>query len=368
MSLTVVHVSDSHLFGGTERIILELLEGLGGRGWNCVLLRPQMEDGSPLVEAARSLGVEQHGFETLHGWAGLRRLPRLIHQLRALRPTVVHAHLTTPFACRFVLIAAALARVPAVVATAHLLIRESSVDRSARQRLLVWAVDRYIAVSKHVASTLRDGLGVPSSKIRTVSNGVQLARFDRLTPNRLRHHLTGGADVPVALTVARLHPQKGLEFLLDAARQVPDVVFLVAGDGPQRAALEQEACALGLGARVRFLGFRSDIPELLANCDLVVLPSLYEGLPVSVLEAMAAGKPVVATSVDGTDEVVEDGRTGLLVPPGDARALAAAIRRLIDDDALARRLGAASRAHVAAHFTAQTMVDRVANVYEEALA
>jgi glycosyltransferase involved in cell wall biosynthesis len=119
---------------------------------------------------------------------------------------------------------------------------------------------------------------------------------------------------------------------------------------------------------VRFLGFRTDVPELLANCDLVVLPSLFEGLPISVLEAMAAGKPVVATSVGGTDEAVVDGYTGLLVPPGDAPALATAIRRVIHDGALAKRLGVTSQAHIAAHFTAPMMVERVAAVYEEALA
>jgi glycosyltransferase involved in cell wall biosynthesis len=367
MPLTVVHISDSELFGGTEQIILELLETFGGRGWNCVLLRPQVQALSPLAERARSLGVEQYASQTLNGWSGLARLPHLIRQLRSIRPAVVHAHLTTPLGCRFSLIAAAVARVPAVVATAHLLI-ESSANRSAQQRVLVSAVDRYIAVSKHVASRLRDGFGVPSEKISTVLNGVRLARFDHLTPNGLRDQLTGGANVPVILTVARLHPQKGLEFLLDAARQVPDALFLVAGEGPQRPALEQEARALGLGARVRFLGFRTDVPELLANCDLFVLPSLFEGLPISVLEAMAAGKPVVATSVGGTDEAVVDGDTGLLVPPGDAPALATAIRQLIHDGALAERLGAAGRARVAAHFTAQTMVEQVATVYEEALA
>ena len=368
MTRTVVHVSDSQLFGGTEQVILQLLEGLSGRGWNCVLLHPSVQTTSPLVEGARSLGVEHCNSETLVSFSGLARLPRLIRQLRRIRPTVVHVHLTTPLACRFALIAAACARVPAVVATAHLYIDVSSKRVVAQQRVLATVVDRYIAVSKHMGARLRDRLGVPANKIRTVPNGVQLERFERRSRNGLRDRLTGGADVPVILTVARLHVQKGISFLLDAAREVPDALFAIAGDGPQRAALEQEVRARGLSERVRFLGFRNDIPDLLANSDVLVLPSLYEGMPVSVLEAMAAGKPVVATLIGGTDEAVVDGHTGFLVPPGDAPALAAAIRRVIHDRALAERLGANGRARVAAQFTAQMMTEGVADVYEEALA
>ena len=146
------------------------------------------------------------------------------------------------------------------------------------------------------------------------------------------------------------------------------MVFVLAGEGSEREGLEQQAHELGIDQRVRFLGYRVDIPELLASSDLCVLSSLSEGLPLSVLEAMAAGKPVVATSIDGTDEAVVHGETGLLVPPADSHALAAAIRTVLEDDELAHRLGTSGRARVDAEFRVEKMVSRVAEIYDELLA
>ncbi len=143
---------------------------------------------------------------------------------------------------------------------------------------------------------------------------------------------------------------------------------MLVGDGPERGALESQVATLGLRDRVQFLGYRPDIPGLLAGCDLFVLPSLYEGLPLSILEAMAAGKPVVATAIGGTDEVIVPDCTGLLVPPGDAPALATAIRTLLADPPLARRLARAGQARVATMFSAAQMVRQVTQVYDELLA
>jgi glycosyltransferase involved in cell wall biosynthesis len=170
------------------------------------------------------------------------------------------------------------------------------------------------------------------------------------------------------LVVARLDPDKGHRHLLAAAAMLPDVRFLLAGEGPERGALEALAGELGVDDRVRFLGHRNDIPQLLAACDVMALPSSFEGLPVSVLEAMASGTAVVASNIGGVDEIVRDNVTGLLVEPGDALALAAAIRRLVDDPAEAARLAEAARTHVAREFSAATMARRVAAVYDDVLA
>jgi glycosyltransferase involved in cell wall biosynthesis len=141
----------------------------------------------------------------------------------------------------------------------------------------------------------------------------------------------------------------------------------VAGEGPERAALEAEARALGVGDRVSFLGFRPDTPSLLASADLFVLPSLIEGLPLSVLEAMAAGCPVVATAAGGTGEIVQDRVTGLLVPPADAEALAAAMQELLRDRPLAARLAGAGRDRVRREFSAAATARSVMSVYDELL-
>jgi glycosyltransferase involved in cell wall biosynthesis len=170
------------------------------------------------------------------------------------------------------------------------------------------------------------------------------------------------------LTVARLESQKDHATLIEAVPRVPDARFVLVGEGGERRALESRARALGVSDRVRFLGLRGDIADLLAISDVFVLPSLYEGLPLSILEAMAAGKPVVASSIPGIDEVVVDGETGLLVPPRDPAALAASIRLLLTDSDLRVRLGDAGRERVHGTFSLERMVEGVVAVYQEALA
>jgi glycosyltransferase involved in cell wall biosynthesis len=148
---------------------------------------------------------------------------------------------------------------------------------------------------------------------------------------------------------------------------MPPAVFLFAGDGPERPRLEATARALGIADRVRFLGHRTDVPELLALCDLFVLPSLYEGLPLSVLEAMAAARPVVASAVGGTDEAVVHGETGLLVTPASAASLCEAISSLLADRERAVRMGRAGQARATREFSVDRMVSGVVAVYEELL-
>jgi glycosyltransferase involved in cell wall biosynthesis len=204
-------------------------------------------------------------------------------------------------------------------------------------------------------------------KVQVIHNGVSLDCLT-LPTSQMPDAMPVKSDQPFVLTVARLDPQKGLAYLLSAATCVPGAMFLVAGDGPERGALEAESRRLGLAERVRFLGHREDVPALLRRCDVFVLPSLFEGLPVSVLEAMGAAKPVVATAISGTDEAVVHGETGFLVAAGDPVALAEAIRQLLADPGLARRFGMAGRARVERQFSSETMADRVSEMYGQVLA
>ncbi|MBA3585933.1 MAG: glycosyltransferase [Gemmatimonadetes bacterium] len=228
-------------------------------------------------------------------------------------------------------------------------------------------VDRYIAVSEEVARRMRARFRVPASKLQVVRNGIDLDRYCRAADPRLRLLLARDEPRAVVLTVARLDPQKGHEYLLAAAAAIPQAVFVFAGEGEERPRLERMARALGVADRVRFLGHRSDIPDLLAVCDVFVLPSLYEGLPLAVLEAMAAAKPVVATAVGGTDEAVTNGKSGLLVPPAEPSALADAIRTVLGDPTVARRLGEAGQARARREFSASRMIREVSGVYEDLL-
>src|SRR5262245_5561364 len=169
--------------------------------------------------------------------------------------------------------AAALWRVPGIVATAHLCSPISGVRFGGlKRRIQVACIHRFIAVSNGVKESLCEDLRVPEAKIRIVRNGIQVARFDRAADSVLRRRLTAGRNRPIVLTPARLHTQKGHIYLLEAAALVPEAVFVLAGDGPERASLEKCARKLGLESRVLFIGQRDNMPQLLATCDLFVLP------------------------------------------------------------------------------------------------
>ena len=364
MTHTVVHYTDSNGFGGAEQALLILMAGLKRQGWCPVLMYHPSPGIAPLIEGATQLDVDLWPVPRMpDGLLGARRVWPFSRELRARRPDVFHAHLTWPLACKFGLAGALLAHVPAIVATVQLYV-EFPLDVSifVQQRLIVAGVGRYVAVSHEVARRLIHKLRWPARKIRVIRNCVSpVSKCDAQFPIER----TGR---PIVLTVARLDEQKGHRYLLEAAAQVPEAQFVLAGDGPLRASLEAQARSLGVEERVKFLGYRSDIADLLADCDVFVLPSLYEGLPLSILEAMSAARPVIATHIGGTDEAVIAGETGLLVPPANSAALAAAIRSLLTDRPLAQRMATAGRARVEQEFSAAKMVQHVIDVYDELLA
>jgi glycosyltransferase involved in cell wall biosynthesis len=363
---TVVHFLDSDTFGGCEQVILLLLAGLDRERWRPVLFHHESPGISRLLVEVDRLGIPRRSCPEINSRSIMTALPQVIRELRAIRADVVHVHLNWLLACRHQIAAAWASRVPAIVATSHLCgpIQHGRFDLLKR-RLQASAVDRFIAVSDEVRDRLCSGLGLKESKVRVVRNGIQFTRFQQRADPALRAAVCDGCERPIVFTSARLHTQKGHIYLLDAARCIPEAVFVIAGDGPEHRRLEEYAKQIGVEDRVRFLGQREDVSGLLANCDVFVLPSLYEGLPLSVLEAMAAGKPVVATSIGGTKEAVVDGVTGLLIPPRDPSSMAAAIRKLLFDTSLAKRLGAAGRVRAAEAFSCESMARGVTRVYEE---
>ena len=365
----MAHYVDSTMFGGLEQVVLMLLSKLNRQQWSPVLYCHENTGVSRLVDGARKAGIECRivpmptGLGDWRAWAAFRE--RLVID----RPVAFHAHLGWPLGCRYGIAAAKIARVPYVVATSHLY---SPLDGVRFGRIKQWmqatSINRYIAVSNEVEKCLCRDLGVPPAKVRVVHNGIHTDSMLRNSDSRLRTELLAGCERPIVFTAARLHAQKGHDHLLAAAVQIPEALFVLAGDGPDRARLEAKAVQLGIEGRVRFLGQRNDIDALLASCDIFVLPSLYEGLPLSVLEAMAAGRPVVATAVGGTNEAVIDGVCGRLVPPADPASLAAAINALLADRHGAARLAEEGRARVRRLFSIEAMVRGVESVYDEDLA
>jgi glycosyltransferase involved in cell wall biosynthesis len=289
------------------------------------------------------------------------------------RPDIVHTHMAK--AGTVARIAARTSRPrPRTVHTFHGHVLEGYFSRPVQrafvavERALARATDVLVAVSPHVRDDLLElGIGQPE-QYRVVPLGFDLTEHKTVTGRSglLRQRLGLSDDAALAGVVGRLVPIKDHATLLDAISRVPDAHLAVIGDGELRGQLEAQAERLGLTARVHFVGWWTDIPSAMADLDVVVLSSRNEGTPVSLIEASACGRPVVATDVGGVRAVVADGRNGLLVPRDDPSALATAIGTVLGDDALAARLGAAGREAVAP-FDLQRLVDDIRRLYDELL-
>jgi glycosyltransferase involved in cell wall biosynthesis len=250
-------------------------------------------------------------------------------------------------------------------------------DRKLRVRLLHRAVDRFLLAWTNeiicVANSdrdlaLKEGLAVPAH-VSVIHNGIDFAQFSIAGGHAESRGMRDGHFV--VGTVGRLHEQKGHIYLLQAAalvrRQCPQVSFRIVGDGPLRNSLEAQSRALGVNDIVEFAGARSDIAAQLRQFDLFVLPSLWEGLPYVLLEAMAVGIPIVATDVSGVREIITDETEGIIAPPRSAAALAEAVTGLVANDARRASLGAKGAQVVRQRFSIDAMVDRTVAVYTRAM-
>jgi glycosyltransferase involved in cell wall biosynthesis len=233
-------------------------------------------------------------------------------------------------------------------------------------------VSGFIAVSDEIAGAMGDTLGPLGGKVSIIHNGVDASRYCGTADAALvKSQLRLGANARLIVTVGRLVEQKGHRYLIDASVPVfslwPEIQLLIIGDGELREVLERQAEQLGLAEHCHFLGIREDVPHLLSAADLFVLPSLWEGLSLALLEAMAAARPIVATDVSGTAQAMIPGQTGLLVPPGDSQALAGAMVQLLSDPAQAQAMGQAARQRAERAFSAQKQATEHLALYRRAL-
>lgn len=309
--------------------------------------------------------------------ADLRSLFTLVRLARAYRPDIVHTHLAKAgFIGR---IAGRLAGAPVIVHTYHGTVLRGYFGRLASaaflgiERFLGLLTTRVVAITRSQAEDVV-ALGiVPADRVVEIPLGFDLEPF-LAAPARLdaRRRLGLAADAPVVAIVARLVPIKDLDTFLSAVAllraELPGVEALVVGDGTERARLESLARSVAPSPEVRFLGVRADVASIYAAADVVALTSLNEGSPVSLIEAMACGRAVVATRVGGVADVVEDGVTGLLVPARDARGLSRALAQLLRSPAEAARMGAAGRDSVRTRFAAARLVADVERLYDHLLA
>lgn len=322
----------------------------------------------PLVDSFKAMDIR-----LFHLSPKARIDPFLLAQLSGLmkreKPDLVHTHLfKSDFHGR---LAARLAGVPSVVSTLH------NNDVWARQFPLgqiygatARFADALIAVSQEVKQYHLRYTGVPEHKIVTIENGVDLKRFSNLDNGqsaKLRKEFNIDDSAPLFGIIGRLVPQKDhflfLKAAVDILEKAPSSRFLVVGDGELRSAIEEEAKRLSLLPALIFTGIRRDIPEILNAIDVLVFSSKWEGLPVTLLEGMAASRPVVSTAVDGVRDVIKDGITGILVPAGNYSALAQACLKLVDDIDLRKKMGSAGRELVSEKYSVDSMINQIADLY-----
>jgi glycosyltransferase involved in cell wall biosynthesis len=372
----VLHVVGESRFGGAARIILGLGQVAQAEGWQVDVLTTDpvfqqavRQCGLGLVD----LDVIRRQIRPVWDLGGLVRLTRF---LRRQPYQVVHTHTSKGgFVGR---LAARLAGVPVIMHTVHgFAFHEASPayvrkSYSTLEQLASRWCDRIVSVSDfHRAWAIELGICNPR-QIVAIPNGIaDIARKRAAGLLDIRRELGAGHGDLVILSMARLAPDKGLEYLIEAAAMLPHTgrrfQIVIAGDGPERERLEQHAGYMGVTERVRFLGFREDVGDLLAASDLVVLPSLREGLSIALLEAMAAGKPIIATSIGSQREVTAHADMARLVRPADARALSEAIVRLAGDEALMARLGRTARAVYESRYTENRMLHAYRQLYLDLL-
>jgi len=366
-TISVLHFSNALVRGGAEEHILTLLRGLDRRYFRLHLVcTPAVAE---KIQPDLPPDVELIPLRLRHpkDLGAARQLDRI---LRERRVDILHSHLF--YSSLFASPLGWLCRVPVILETPH--VREQWRRGWLKSRFFVDRfagrfVDYYIAVSDANARYLIEEKGLPPQKVVVIHNGSDLERFDpaHQPPPGLKSSLGFGATDPVLLILGRLEPQKGHRVLLEALPAVraefPRVRLVCVGEGGLRVELENRARQLGLTDAVRFVGYQTNVTDWLALADLTVLPSFYEGLPLVAVESLAAGRPVVATEVDGTPEVVLDGRTGLTVPPGNAERLAQAIARLLRDAELCRRFAQAGRQWVRERFSRERQVWQTQEFY-----
>ncbi|TKB88710.1 MAG: glycosyltransferase [Nitrospira sp.] len=369
--VVLAELAGSSAYGGGERYLELLFDRLDRTRYRAMLICPEP---GPFVGRMKERGVETHlvHLAPLFNPFALWRLTRLLVRERV---TILQTHgARANFYGR---IAGRLAGVPVIISTVHNSLKDYEVSLLTRWfyrtalRLTLPLVHRIICVSNSSRRDQIDECPAAAARSLTVYNGVDPSAFPS-QPNRqkVREEL-GIVSRPVLVMIARLTEAKGHCFLLQALPDLikawPNLCCVFVGDGELREHLQRLAVELAVEPSCRFLGVREDIADILAAADVVVLPSLSEGFPFVLLEALAMGCPVVASRVNGVPELIEDHKTGLLVPARDPQALAAAIREVLSDPIAAVRMGTAGRALVRERFTVDRMVGNTTAIFDAAL-
>lgn len=355
-------------YGGAETQLVNLAISLKKRGWEVrvvAMLPPQA-----FTEELKEAGIPLSTLNMRRGVADPRAVFGLVKTLREWKPDIVHSHMI--HANLLARIARIFYRIPVLICTAH------SIDEGGRWREIAYRLTDFLAdLTTNVSQAaveryIRVG-AVPKGKIRYVPNGVDTAKFkpDEVVVKRLRNEL-GINDCFIWLAVGRFEEAKDYPNMLQAFKMVvdkkQDTLLLLAGQGSLLEETRKLANELDLEDKVRFLGVRRDVPDLMNAADAYVMSSAWEGMPMVLLEAEACGLPVVATEVGGNGEVILNNKSGYVVPPGDSEALATAMVKMMALSEVERRaMGKAGRAHIEANYSLERVVDQWEELYRQLL-
>jgi len=370
--IKVLFLIDSLGPGGAERLMVDLLPRLRAHGVDSEVVAIQERHGNPIATELQKVGVPVStiGIERLRERDALGRVMEVIERSA---PDVVHTQLE--FADVLGSIAGARLGIP-TIATIHTLDRPRRWSKEAAHfRLMAWTLrrrsKRVIAVSESARRHVLAKAGLRKRHTATIHNGIDLTPYlaaGATARARIRSEFDIPPEAEVIATVAVLRKPKGIEYMLEAlvplVESHPGLHYLIVGDGAHRTALESKTAQLELGRSVHFAGQRSDVADMLAAADVFVLPSLTEALPTVLIEAMAVGLPVVATSVGGIPEIVEPGNTGLLVAPATPNELADAVGRLLDSPRQRHALGIAGRRAAVDKFSIERHAARLVDEYQ----
>ena len=365
--IAICHLITELSTGGAQVALYRLLAGLDRERYLPIVACLYNGD-AEIAEYIRSLGVPVFDLKMNAKWR-VDAFWRLFQLLRETRPTILHTWLFhANISGRMV---GRLARTPIIIASERTMGKEEY-TRLWVNRLTAPLVDKIICVSQQVHEFAEQVIHLPPEKLVVIPNGVPIEDFARL-PNALQAR--AALDLPTGElligSIGRMHRVKGYDFLLDAFSRIAashtNSRLLMVGDGPELDAMKTKTSQLGLEQRVTFLGKRNDIAAILPAMDIFVLPSLHEGMPNAVLEAMAARLCVVASSVGGIPELVIHGQTGLLVPPRDSEALANALISLLNAPQMRSQMGQTGRKRALEHYSIQSNIDKTQKLYEHLL-
>ncbi len=359
--IKVLHLTTVSGIGGAERMILDVVEHIDKVRFAMAVA--SLYGGGPLRDRAQALHVPYYDLDFHHPvrfCSGLRAL------LRQERYDLIQLHGDTaevvvrPLASRW--------GTGSVISTVHGIASFSSRVRNMLLRMHSRKVDHFVSVSGFGRQLLMEKRGVAAERITVIHPGMAVpGPHDALRREAIRRELHIAPDELMVLTVANLRTLKGHITILEAAAQMQGAiktVFVFAGEDRSDGEVAREAESLGVQQAVRLMGFQKNVYDYLNAADLFLLPSQSEGLPLSILEAMAMGVPVIATPVGGIPEIINDGEQGLLVPPRDAAAVAAALRRLAADKPLRAALGQGGRDRIAAKFSLHGMITQYQDLYQ----